>query len=77
MQIKREKRGLLTANAQDARNLRDPEDRIIDQRCSLERREKMMDKTIADSFPASDPLSSLPDPDQDSFGSLCSGVILE
>lgn len=31
----------------------------------------MMDKTVADSFPASDPLSSLPDPDEaDSFGLL-------
>jgi hypothetical protein len=27
----------------------------------------MMDKTIADTFPASDPPSSLPDPDEDSF----------
>ena len=54
------------------RNLRDPEDRIIDQFCSQERKEKMMDKTIADSFPASDPPSSLPDPDEDSFGSPCS-----
>jgi hypothetical protein len=30
-------------------------------------REKMFDKTVADSFPASDPPSSIPDPDQDSF----------
>jgi len=68
MQNKQESRGLLTVNAQNSRNLRDPEDRIIDQFCSQERKEKMMDKTIADSFPASDPPSSLPDPDQDSFG---------
>jgi hypothetical protein len=27
----------------------------------------MMDKTVADTFPASDPPSSLPDPDEDSF----------
>ena len=26
-----------------------------------------MDKTIADTFPASDPPSSIPDPDEDSF----------
>ena len=52
------------------RSLRDPEDRIIDQFCSQERKEKMMDKTIADSFPASDPPSSLPDPDEDSFASF-------
>jgi hypothetical protein len=58
---------MLTVNGQNARNLRDPEDRIIDQFRSQERKEKMMDKTIADSFPASDPPSSLPDPDEDSF----------
>ena len=57
-------------NAQDARTLRDPEDRVIDQFSSQERKEKMMDKTIADSFPASDPPSSLPDPDVDSFASV-------
>lgn len=68
MQNKQERRGLLTGNAQNARNLRNPEDRIINQFCSQELKEKMMDKTIADSFPASDPLSSLPDPDEDSFG---------
>ncbi len=38
---------------------RDPEER--------ERKDKMMDKTIADTFPASDPPSSLPDPGEDSF----------
>jgi hypothetical protein len=46
MQNRRENRGLLTVNAQNARNLRDPEDRIIDQFCSRERKDKMMDKTI-------------------------------
>lgn len=46
---------------------RDPEDRIIDEDNERQVREKMLDKTIADSFPASDPASSLPDPDQDSF----------
>lgn len=30
-------------------------------------KEKMLDKTISDSFPASDPPSSLPDPEADSF----------
>ena len=48
-------------------NLRDPEDRTIDETDSAEKKEKMMDKTIADTFPASDPPSSLPDPDDDSF----------
>ena len=44
---------------------RDPENRVIDSLSREEIREKMMDKTIADSFPASDPPSSLPDPDAD------------
>ena len=46
---------------------RDPEDRTIDETDVEEKKEKMMDKTIADTFPASDPPSSLPDPDDDSF----------
>ncbi len=48
-------------------DLRDPEDRTIDETDICEKKEKMMDKTIADTFPASDPPSSLPDPDDDSF----------
>ena len=55
-------------NVQNVTHPRDPEDRVIDEYCRPERKEKMMDKTIADSFPASDPPSSLPDPDEDSFG---------
>ena len=39
---------------------RDPEDRPTSDRDEL--REKMEDKTIADSFPASDPPSSIPNP---------------
>lgn len=35
------------------------------QPCAV--REKMLDKTIADSFPTSDPPSSIPDPTSDSF----------
>jgi len=58
----------LAMNAENVTPLRDPEDRVIDESCRPERKEKMMDKTIADSFPASDPPSSLPDPDEDSFG---------
>jgi hypothetical protein len=46
---------------------RDPEDREIDEDSAAERKDKMMDKTVADTFPASDPPSSLPDPDEDSF----------
>jgi hypothetical protein len=47
--------------------LRDPEDRIVHPADARAKREKMLDKTIADSFPASDPPSSLPDPQEDSF----------
>lgn len=48
-------------------NLLDPEDRRIDTHDQREVKEKMLDKTVADTFPASDPPSSLPDPDEDSF----------
>jgi hypothetical protein len=47
---------------------RDPEDRCVDPCDAEAKREKMFDKTVADSFPASDPPSSLPDPSEDSFG---------
>jgi hypothetical protein len=46
---------------------RDPEDRLINESDTCEKKDKMMDKTLADSFPASDPPSSLPDPEEDSF----------
>ncbi|HUQ49510.1 MAG TPA: hypothetical protein VM056_02255 [Terriglobales bacterium] len=42
---------------------RDPEDRPTHNVEEL--REKMLDKTIADSFPTSDPPSSLPNPSED------------
>jgi hypothetical protein len=51
----------------DDEDPRDPEDRQIDQSDRFERKDKMFDKTIADTFPASDPPSSLPDPEEDSF----------
>jgi len=41
---------------------RDPEDRLVNLRDRSTLREKMLDKTLADSYPASDPPSSLPDP---------------
>lgn len=47
--------------------LRDPEDRRINEQDSFEVREKMLDKTLADSFPASDPPSTNPAPATDSF----------
>jgi hypothetical protein len=46
---------------------RDPEDRPINETDPVAKKDKMFDKTIADTFPASDPPSSLPDPDEDSF----------
>jgi len=46
---------------------RDPEDRAVDPADLKAKREKMLDKTIADSFPASDATSSLPNPSEDSF----------
>jgi len=76
MQNKLERRGLLTANAQDASRLRDPEDRTIDQLRSLERKEKDDGQDNRRQFPCIRFPSSLPDPDQDSFGSLCSEVIV-
>ncbi len=49
---------------QDSR--RDPEDRSLGegnvQEMRRRRREKALDKTLADSFPTSDPPSSIPDP---------------
>ncbi|HET7184837.1 MAG TPA: hypothetical protein VFI82_09125 [Terriglobales bacterium] len=46
---------------------RDPEDRLV-ALAPESIRDKMLDKTIADSFPTSDPPSSLPDPcTEDSF----------
>lgn len=46
---------------------RDPEDRKVAGGDEAAIREKMLDKTLADSYPASDPPSSLPDPSVDSL----------
>ena len=46
---------------------RDPEDRVVEPSDREGVREKMFDKTVADSFPASDPPSTIPDPEEDSF----------
>ena len=46
---------------------RDPENRTCEVESEKEKRDKMMDKTLADSFPTSDPPSSIPDPEEDSF----------
>lgn len=44
---------------------RDPEDRPAEKTKQV--RDKMLDKTLADSFPTSDPPSTIPDPEDDSF----------
>lgn len=44
---------------------RDPEDRPTSPHDEEQRREKMHDKTLADSFPTSDPPSTIPDPAED------------
>jgi hypothetical protein len=44
---------------------RDPEDRPIDTDNQEHKREKAHDKTLADSFPTSDPPSSIPDPGEE------------
>lgn len=46
-------------------NRRDPEERPVADQDKGELRDKMMDKTLADSFPTSDPPSSIPDPAED------------
>ena len=46
---------------------RDPEDRCVAGDDQWAIREKMLDKTLADSYPASDPPSTLPDPSVDSM----------
>ncbi len=43
---------------------RDPEERPVN-RNDEELKEKMLDKTLADSFPTSDPPSTIPDPSED------------
>ncbi len=58
----------ITPNTPDPANSsnlnRDPEDRAISEK-EESVREKMMDKTLADSYPCSDAPSSIPDPGED------------
>ena len=49
-------------DSSDDRHERDPEDREVNEQSEQEIRDKMMDKTLADSYPASDPPSTIPDP---------------
>lgn len=51
-----------TSIAQHSSPPRDPEDRPIPGEDEHSQREKGHDKTLADSFPTSDPPSSIPDP---------------
>jgi hypothetical protein len=53
-----------------ATTIRDPEDRRISPDDQRAVREKMFDKTLADSYPASDPPSTLPNPSVDSIAML-------
>lgn len=46
---------------------RDPEERLVDSTDQEQVREKMLDKTLADSFPTSDPPSTIPNPSEDSL----------
>jgi len=55
------------ATSMRERPKRDPEDRVVEPNDREGAREKMFDKTVADSFPASDPPSTIPDPGDDSF----------
>lgn len=44
---------------------RDPEERRVESEDKKQVRDKMLDKTLADSFPTSDPPSTIPDPEED------------
>lgn len=46
------------------RVVRDPEDRSVSDEDVKAIREKNLDKTLADTFPTSDPPSSIPDPSE-------------
>jgi len=41
-------------------------DRAVEQEDEREKRERGMDQTLEDSYPASDPPSTIPDPEEDS-----------
>jgi hypothetical protein len=51
-------------NPENAGSRRDAEERPKSE-SEHKRREKTLDKTIADSFPTSDPPSTIPDPEED------------
>jgi hypothetical protein len=45
---------------------RDPAAHPVDQEDERAKRERGMDQTLEDSYPASDPPSTIPDPEEDS-----------
>jgi len=49
-----------------AEEKRERADRPADQEDEREKRERGMDQTLEDSYPASDPPSTIPDPEEDS-----------
>ena len=49
-----------------AEEKRERADRPADQEDEHEKRERGMDQTLEDSYPASDPPSTIPDPEEDS-----------
>ncbi|HET9181010.1 MAG TPA: hypothetical protein VFP59_02665 [Candidatus Angelobacter sp.] len=53
--------------SEESGNRRVPEERSAGNEQQV--REKSLDKTLADTFPASDPLSSIPDPSGDQVNS--------
>jgi len=55
--------GVIRPDPESPEQPRDPEDRPWHTKREL--REKMLDKTLADSFPTSDPPSTIPDPEED------------
>ncbi len=50
---------------QETNRKRDPEDRHVEPEDKKKLREKSFDKTLADSFPTSDPPSTIPDPEEE------------
>ncbi len=66
--MEQEKKGtpqITPAEPEHPGSRRDPEERPVDETSEDEVREKMLDKTLADSFPTSDPPSTIPDPGED------------
>lgn len=51
--------------SQESTRKRDPEDRNVHPEDKRAIKEKNLDKTIADSFPTSDPPSSIPNPGEE------------